>query len=245
MWRWFGKTLLAGLGIGLLFVLVHPREIPREETPIPAAQITPLGPPTPTRPPLRVGIVAGHAGGDDPGAVCPDGVTEAQVNEAVARHTKALLETRGFQVDLLEEFDPRLEGYRALALVSVHADSCTASPDLSGFKLAIAEALARSKDPVRILRAQRLKECLADWYRAETGLPFHANTVTRDMTEYHAFEEVAPDTPAVIIETGFLRGDYDLLVHHPEIPARGIAQGVLCFARTQGLNLLPLPKEQP
>ncbi len=241
--RWLLKNLLAGMGIGLLFILVHPREMPRETLyEQQAREATPLMPPTPTLPPRRVGIVAGHAGGNDPGAVCPDGVTEVQVNQAVARYVKTLLEGQGFTVDVLEEFDPRLNGYRALALVSIHADSCTLSPDLSGFKLAVSSALVRSGEARRLLRATRLKQCLADWYQAETGLFFHKDTVTPDMTEYHAFEEIHPETPAVIIEVGFLRGDYDLLVHHPKIPARGIAQGVLCFARTQGWNVLPLPK---
>jgi len=63
------------------------------------------------------------------------------------------------------------------------------------------------------------------------------------MSEYHAFREVDPDTPAVIIETGFLRGDYDLLVHHPRKVALGIAQGILCYARTQGMRVAPLPAE--
>ncbi|MEJ5199653.1 MAG: N-acetylmuramoyl-L-alanine amidase, partial [Anaerolineae bacterium] len=81
----------------------------------------------------QIGIVAGHSG-NDAGAVCPDGLTEAQVNMAVAEAVVRELRARGATVDLLAEFDERLPGYRGDAFVSIHADSCAV--ELSGYKVA-------------------------------------------------------------------------------------------------------------
>jgi N-acetylmuramoyl-L-alanine amidase len=62
---------------------------------------------------------------------------------------------------------------------------------------------------------------------------FHPGSVTRDMTEYHTFYEVHSDTPAAIIEVGFLFLDRDYLTHNPDQAARGIADGVLCFVNNE------------
>ncbi len=241
--RLFFKALGAALGVALLFVLFHPLDLSTPQELAPRATPAFAGT-TPTATPysLRVGLVAGHTGGDDPGAICPDGITEAQVNARIARHAARILESIGVKVDVLQEFDPRLQGYQALALVSVHADSCQVSPEHSGFKLAISDALQREGTPQQRARARRLKECLQTWYQDMTKLDYDPYTITRDMREYHAFKEVDPDTPAVIIEVGFLAGDYELLVNRPEVPARGIALGILCFARTENI-LLPYPEE--
>jgi N-acetylmuramoyl-L-alanine amidase len=146
----------------------------------------------------RIGIVSGHRGNDS-GAVCADGLTEAQVNFDHAVRVASLLRAQGHTVDILDEFDPRLQGYVADALVSIHADSCAYINDLAtGFKVTrvLDSRLPEAED--------RLVACLTARYQAATGLRFHANTVTYDMTQYHAFYEVAPTTPAAIIETGFL-----------------------------------------
>jgi N-acetylmuramoyl-L-alanine amidase len=49
------------------------------------------------------------------------------------------------------------------------------------------------------------------------------------MTEYHAFYEIEPQTPAAIIETGFMDADRRLLTKHPDRIAQGIVDGLLCF----------------
>lgn len=167
----------------------------------------------------RIGIVAGHWG-SDVGATCADGLQEVDVNLRIARAVQARLERAGYQVDLLQEFDPRLEGYQASAFVSIHADSCV---DLSGFKAA---RLAASAVPGE---ADRLVQCLQQEYARATGLPHHVHTITYDMTDYHAFREIHPLTPGAIVEVGFLGGDRDLLTRHPVRVAEGIAQGVLCY----------------
>lgn len=196
--------------------------------------IIPLGAPTPTPLPtvpatptpvtprvLRVGIVAGHAGSDS-GAVCPDGLQEVQINTQIAGLVVNMLRARGWEVDLLDEFDARLLGYEADALVSIHADSC-AFPGKTGFKVARAESsyIPSNED--------RLVSCLSRYYRARTGLPFDANTITFDMTRYHAFYEINQNTPAAIIETGFMLDDRELLVERQDVVALGIVEGIRCF----------------
>lgn len=187
---------------------------------------------------LRVGIVAGHSGPNkdtglpDPGAVCPDGLTELQVNSTIADLVVSGLQAAGIEADLLEEFDPRLTGYRAVALVSIHADACVPINDqATGFK--VAAALDTSVPD----RAQRLVACLADRYAQATGLPFRPGSITRDMTEYHSFYEIHNQTPAAIIETGFLYLDRDFLTSHPDRAARGIAEGILCYINNEPATL--------
>lgn len=179
-------------------------------------------PPAPSRMP-RVGIVAGHLGNDS-GAVCADGLTEVEVNTAVAREVARRLEALGYRVDVLEEFDPRLRGYRAAALLSIHADSCEyINEQATGFKVARAQA-----DQVPE-QSDRLVACLVSAYGRRTGLRFHADSITYDMTDYHAFREIDPQTPAAIIETGFLYLDRELLTRGRERVVEGIVEGLRCF----------------
>lgn len=174
---------------------------------------------------MRIGIVSGHRGHDS-GAVCDDGLTEAALNFTHATRVAEVLRAEGYIVDVLDEFDPRLRGYRARVLLSIHADSCARINDLAtGFKVARA-VHSRAPD-----EEDRLVACLTARYKARTGLRFHANTVTRDMTEYHAFDEIAPETPAAIIETGFMYLDRPLLAGRPEVVSQGITEGLLCFLR--------------
>lgn len=188
--------------------------------------------PTPTaRPRPHIGIVAGHYKYDS-GAVCPDGLQEVDVNLTIATRVKEILSAEGFDVDLLEERDDLLYQYQALALVSIHADSCAfINNEATGFKTAAALASARPD------KAQRLVSCLTSRYMAATNLTFHAGSVTDDMTNYHAFDEIHTDTPAAIIETGFLNLDRQILTEQPDLIARGIADGILCYIKNEDATL--------
>ncbi len=197
--------------------------------------------PTPTvSPAVRVGIISGHWKNDS-GATCPDGLTEEEVNHAIALRVVADLQRAGYRVDLLAEFDPRLKHYQAAALVSIHADVCTLRPDWTGFKTAPATGI---QDPAQLQNSRHLKACIDARYAAITHLPYHPTSVSRHMTQYHAFREIAPTTPAVIIETGFLGMDRNLLVNHPDEVARGIADGILCYLRNEPVQA-PAPTGTP
>jgi len=186
------------------------------------------------QPQLRIGIVAGHMGNDS-GAVCTDengavDLTEAEVNFEIASRVRDSLVAKGYQVDLLNEFDTRLNGYRAVALVSIHNDSCEyINEAATGFKVA---ASLETRD---INRAQRLTACLTIRYQSLTGLFFHANSITPDMTENHAFAEIDPNTITAIIETGFLNLDREILTEQTDLVAEGVTQGILCFINNESV----------
>lgn len=186
---------------------------------------------------LRIGIVSGHWGnGDDPGAVCSDGTSEHDVNLAIASLVRQKLEARGYDVDLLQEYDPRLEGYKAAVLLSIHADTCNYIDDqASGFKVA-SSTYSRDQN-----LANRLTACLDDRYASATGLHFHSSSVTINMTDYHAFSAVDPATTAAIIETGFLNLDRKILTGHPDTVADGIVGGILCFVNNESVQPTPSP----
>jgi N-acetylmuramoyl-L-alanine amidase len=168
-----------------------------------------------------VGVVAGHWK-NDVGAMCDDGLQEVTINLDVASRVVAILQNEGYDAELLAEFSDKLPGYRADAFVSIHTDACYV-PDASGFKVAhvVNSAIPEVED--------RLVACLIQEYGKATGLPFHKNSITASMTVYHAFEEVDPETPAAIIELGFLGADREVLTGDTSKLAQGVASGIACF----------------
>lgn len=180
-------------------------------------------------PTIVIGIVSGHLG-NDPGAVCENGTTEADVNLRIATLVQQRLNALGYQTDLLEEMDPRLAGYKAALLVSIHNDSCAyVNDEATGYK--VTRALGSTDENL----ASRLERCMIARYGSETGLNWH-DSITNDMTYYHAFDEIDPSTPSVIIETGFLNMDYDLLVNNTEIVANGVTNGITCFINNESID---------
>ena len=182
--------------------------------------------PTATIDPRRVGLIPGHWGYDS-GAVCPDGLREVDVTTDVALRTQAILDTRGIAVDLLEEHDPDvpqrpMQGYRAAALISIHADSCTMT-GASGFR---ASRWRFSASPER---DDRLIDCIYAHYGAATLLPRHDSSITINMWNYYAFREIHPETPAAILELAFLGDDRAFVDAHRYSMALGVADAVSCF----------------
>jgi N-acetylmuramoyl-L-alanine amidase len=204
-----------------------------------AAILTPQSNPeilpgTTPHPSVRIGIVSGHLGNDS-GTVCDNGTTEAEVNLKIATIVQQKLNALGYETDLLKERDPRLDGYRAAVLVSIHNDSCKYINDqATGFKVAAAMSTRDTN------LANRLQACLRDRYQSTTKLPWH-NSVTNDMTFYHAFNEIDPGTPAAIIETGFLNLDYQFLTTQTSLVATGVANGILCFINNENIAPTPTP----
>jgi len=194
----------------------RPTRTPR---PSPTPKVTPS--PSPTPRPWKVAIVAGHWMNDS-GAICPDGLQEVTINLDVASRVVAMLQSEGYEVQLLPEFSDQLAGYQADAFVSIHTDSCSV-PEASGFKVArvAASAIPEQED--------RLVACLIREYTEATQLPYHKNSITYDMTVYHAFNEIAPETPAAIIELGFMGANRELLIDNAFEVAQGVAQGIICF----------------
>ena len=154
--------------------------------------------PTPER--ETVALVSGHTGFDS-GAICGTSndptLREVEVVARVAELVRVALEEAGLEVLMLEEYDERLENLDTALLLSLHADSCISA---SGYKAAspLNSAIPNTE--------QRLIACINSLYGAHTGLALHANSITHDMTYYHAFRKVLPTTPSAILELGFLEG---------------------------------------
>lgn len=182
----------------------------------------------------RIGIISGHSGPeDDPGAVCYDenGVeflTENEINYTVAYLVWQELRDLGYNVELLDEWDPLLEGYQADALVSVHANSCSEDYlDLEGNPVSgylVGKAEARPPGGPDAL----LVDCIAAHYTKETQLDRRYD-LPLDMADYHAFREISVTTPGAIIEIGFMLGDRELITARADLVAKGIIDGILCF----------------
>jgi len=171
----------------------------------------------------RIGIVSGHWGYDS-GAVCPDGLTEQEVNLRITTMVKQNLVNMGYQVDLMQEFDPLLTGYLAPVVVSIHNGSCEYEGDTAtGFK--IATALGTKNYGA----ADKLNICLINQYTSLTGLIQNYNKTTPDMTNFHTFNELDPATVAVVMEAGYLNLDRQILTEKPELVAKGISAGILCY----------------
>ena len=161
----------------------------------------------------------------DSGATCPDGLREVDITLRVAQLVADQLREQGYQAEVLPEYSDRLAGYRALACVSLHADSCL--PELSGFKVAGRSWGAAAGDSVRLV------ESLTRGYATVTALGYHQDTITPAMTRYHNFYRVAPHTPIAIVELGFMGGDRELLTFHQDRVARGIVAGLLDFLEAE------------
>jgi N-acetylmuramoyl-L-alanine amidase len=158
------------------------------------------------------------------------------VNLDIAERVRTNLVQEGYEVDLLTEFDPLLKNYKALVLVSIHADSCQyINDDATGYKVAAAMSTRYPE------RAQRLTNCLRTRYADATGMRFHAGSVTNDMTNYHSFAEINSDTPAAIVEVGFLNLDREFLTQKPDVAALGISSGILCYLRNEDIATQPAP----
>jgi N-acetylmuramoyl-L-alanine amidase len=246
-WRALQVAISWAILVATLFTLWTPTTLLTGNLNIPQRvnQIFPINPNTPqpnfptATPPEkpRIGIVAGHWG-NDPGAVCDDGLTEEKVNLQIATLTMQNLVKQNYEVDLLKEKDPRLSQYEARVLVSIHNDSCKyINDEATGFKVAAAQSTSYPE------KAARLTACLIDRYGRVTGLRFHYNSITRDMTEYHAFNEINTNTTAAIIETGFLNLDKQILTNKPDLIAQGVTEGILCYLRNESVMPTGTPVE--
>lgn len=191
--------------------------------------------------PVRIAIQAGHwrarEAPDEQAGLRDNGTRwggryEWQVNLAIAERAVALLQQRGYEVDLLPTTIP--PGYLADLFISIHADG-SGSSSTSGFR-----AASPGRDATG--RAHEFVDVLERAYGEATGLP-HYPEVTRRMRYYYAFNwrryqhSLHPMTTAVILETGFLTSPRDrrVIVDDPDRAARGIAEAAHIYLETRGL----------
>lgn len=192
-----------------------------------------------------IGIIVGHHGYaplgiPDPGAVCYDAagnvdLQEVDLNLRIATLLKQELIQDGFNVVLLDETDERLEGFLGLAVISIHNDTCMYIDEYtSGFKV---KAAPNALHPEL---AERLSNCMVNRYQSVTQMDF-INYVSEDMSEYHAFEKFDPKTPSIIVETGYMLLDRKILTEQPDLIAKGLADGLRCYAYNEVINIEPTP----
>ncbi len=237
---WLARFFLIAAVVAVFGLFFSAVNLARQPIQVSAEVTTGPGTPRPTRfaiavPPTAtpdiplVALLAGHSGGADPGAICPDGLREVDVTTDVAQRAKTILQARGYRVDILAEFDPRLNAtkrdYAPSAFLAIHADSCVKYA--SGYKVARATNSATPDEDDRLVR------CVTNEYFASTQLPFHADSITTDMTHYHAFGEIDSKSPAAIVELGFLGSEHELLKNHRPTLAEGIANGIDDFMQGQ------------
>jgi N-acetylmuramoyl-L-alanine amidase len=192
--------------------------------------------------PVKVALQVGHWKNDDlpqelkklrsSDGATGGGKSEWQVNLAIAGEVKSLLEKQGVEVEILPATVP--PAYWTDVFLSIHADG---SEDSSkrGFKIA-----PPWRDFTR--NADDLASILYDSYSKATGFPTDEN-VTRNMRGYYAFSwwrykhAIHPMTTAAIVETGFLTNpaDQKLLVNTPQVPAEGIAEGIIKYLSNKDL----------
>jgi hypothetical protein len=154
------------------------------------------------------------------------GHVEWRVTLAIAQLAADLLTQQGYVVEVLPTTIPPL--YYADAFVSVHADGHD-DPTVSGFTVA---------SPRRDVsgRAEEFREIMGQTYNDATKLR-RRTYITRRMTGYYAFNSrryqhaLHPETPAIILETGFITSPDDrrIIVDAQALPARGIVDAVMRF----------------
>jgi N-acetylmuramoyl-L-alanine amidase len=151
---------------------------------------------------------------------------EWQVNYNIAEKTAALLRQTGFTVFILPTVIP--PGFTADIFIAIHADQ-NANKAVGGFKAAAAANDMTGKAAI-------LAHMLDSVFTETTGINQDKH-VTRNMTDYYAFNRkffrhsISEKTIGVIVENGFLTNAFDqhILVNYPEIPARGLANGLIRF----------------
>ncbi len=187
--------------------------------------------------PRRIGIQVGHWMTDQVPAELGTritfqtgtrwaGIDEVDVNMDIAQRMKAQLTARGYLVDIIPTTVPR--GYLADVFVALHADG-DETGQKSGFKIAHGSRRGPYED--------KLVSLLRDEYAKLTGLDWDATGISRNMTNYFAFNwgryqhAAAAHTPAAIVEMGFLSNghDRDLMVNKAKGVATSIVNGIQRF----------------
>lgn len=158
------------------------------------------------------------------------GYTEVQVNLDIAQRAAGFLRGYGVAVDILPATIP--VGYKADAFVAIHADGST-NRTISGFKAST--HWLEWEAGVALVDALRID------YGAASGLAWDGSHITSGMRGYYAFPSgryahaISNSTPGVILELGYLTTTRDrvLMTQQADRLARGVADGIMRFLRTQ------------
>lgn len=173
-----------------------------------------------------VGILIGHWQIDS-GNVCESGITEADVNEAIANQVSIKLNALGYSVKLFSANDLDLVNFRGSSLIALFSGSCEDTPEnKSGFS--IGTTLSTSD----LNSSNALAVCMGEIYRSSTKLDFTYQIISPTSPYYPLFEMVNPNTPMIYLEMGSLYHDQSVLIDNSENVANGIVDGILCYLDT-------------
>lgn len=198
--------------------------------------------PETARKPVRIGLQAGHWKADEAprelrglkrNGTSYRGTAEWEINLAIANAAAAMLETWGYDVDVLPAVVP--PSYEADLFIAIHADGSNDSR-ATGYRVA-------SSRRDRTGRASSFAALLGDRYGAATNLR-HLPSTTGRMRNYYAFNSrryrhaIHPNTAGVIIETGFMTSAKDrrILFEDPGVAAKGIVDAIMAFPHTAPPN---------
>lgn len=191
--------------------------------------------------PPRIGVQIGHLRAEDqPDELAnfrfnfgghANGVNEVDINTAIGHAVAAELAQHGVLVDVLPAAIPA--GYRADAVVAIHADSTT-DPTRRGYKSA---HFAPARNPHEaILKVEIDRQFL---YTANRFNDDH--NVSGNMLHYYAFDHrsffhaVDPRTPALLIETGYISHPEELrFLQDERTVAVLISNGIMSYLRAIG-----------
>lgn len=189
-----------------------------------------------------IGLLPGHYGFDSGYQCGPDYsfVQETDVNLRIAVMVRDYLNNRGYTVNLLQEFDPLLSNYTALALISIHNDSCDATSEAEdGFRVTTS---GRNAYPAE---SKRLNDCLRDRYAQNTGLSFLGSNLNLNDEMVYSFDTVNDYTTISLIETGYLSSNYRLLSERMDLVAKGIGDGIICYVENEPVGTFTEARSAP
>jgi N-acetylmuramoyl-L-alanine amidase len=215
----------------------------RVATPCGATAVLANGTPVTT---AEVVLDAGH-GGDEPGAIGPNRLTEKALNAAVTEHARAALQAEGVNVVLTRTGDYRMTlGARtriALALkprafVSVHHNGDPDGPrDTPGSETYYQLRSADSKRLAGLLYEEIFKamsQYEVAWVSdTDAGAKYRLNTRGGD---YYGILRQAAGVPTSLVELAFItNGPEAELLARPDVQqveGRAVATGILRYLRT-------------
>lgn len=188
----------------------------------------------------------GH-GGDERGALSPDGATEAEVNLDVARRTGALLEAQGVSVVLTRSADYRIpvrnraaiaDQLQAKAFVSIHHNAPAAQPiDKPGTEVYVQSGNTQSRRLGGLIYeavTQALSEFDVEWTgRPDAGVLTVLNSEGENaygITRY-------PTTPVALAELAYIANPSEAVLlgtsDYRQAAAEALAAAIIRYLSTE------------
>jgi N-acetylmuramoyl-L-alanine amidase len=206
--------------------------------------------------PFTVIIDAGH-GGEDAGALAPNGVKESIITLELAKKIKELNNNNNLNIVLtrssdisksLQERVALAKAQKADAYISIHINAAPPQVEKSGFDIYISRPESPFKQSSRVL---------ASMISREIAQTYPVDSLLRQSVEKHIYVLDAPDIsyPAILVHCGYLTNNKDLDFisrnSNQDKIARDILTAIEQFAAAKeqagissngnDLNILPVP----